>query len=180
MNALTIWLSFAGVALAAVYPFSKRYTHLPQVVLGAAFGWSIPMAFAAQTGHVPALAWGLFAVNIVWSTAYDTFYAMVDRDDDLVAGAKSSAILFGRYDRLITALLQLAVLVGLGLIGRAAGLGWIYDLGLVAAAGFAVYQQYLIRHRERGPCFKAFLNNNWFGAAAFAGMVLNYALTGGA
>lgn len=176
MNRLTVLLSIPGAALAAIYPFSKRYTHLPQVVLGAAFGWSIPMAFAAQTGHVPPLAWGLFAVNIVWSTAYDTFYAMVDRDDDLVAGAKSSAILFGRYDRLITGLLQAAVLLGLWLLGRDAGLGAVYDAGLVVAAGFAVYQQYLIRNRERAPCFRAFLNNNWFGAAVFAGMVLGYAL----
>lgn len=177
MNRLTVLLSIPGAALAAMYPFTKRYTHLPQVVLGAAFGWSIPMAFAAQAGHVPLLAWGLFVVNILWSTAYDTFYAMVDRDDDLVAGAKSAAILFGRHDRLITALLQLTVLVGLWLVGRAVGLGPCFDAGLVVAAGFALYQQYLIRNRERGPCFRAFLNNNWFGAAVFAGMVLSYLLS---
>lgn len=171
-NWFTVLLAIPGAALAAFYPFSKRYTHLPQVVLGAAFGWSIPMAFAAQTGHLSALAWGLFLLNIIWATVYDTFYAMVDRDDDLVYGAKSSAILFGRYDRLITGILQIALLVGFWLLGRAVGLGIWFNIGLLVAAGFAAYQQYLIRNRERGPCFKAFLNNNWFGGAVFVGMVL--------
>src|SRR5699024_9925559 len=169
-NWFTVLLSIPGAALAAFYPFSKRYTYLPQAVLGAAFGWSIPMAFAAQTGHLPALAWGLFVLNILWATVYDTFYAMVDRDDDLIYGAKSSAILFGRYDRLITGLLQIVILVGFWLLGLACGLGGWFDAGLVVAAGLAVYQQYLIRHRERGPCFQAFMNNNWFGGAIFVGM----------
>ena len=174
LNRLTILMSFGGVVLAAVYPFTKRYTHLPQVVLGAAFGWAIPMAFAAQTGTVPKLAWLLFTVNVLWSTAYDTMYAMVDREDDLKIGVKSTAILFGEADRLVIGILQGLVLLGLVLAGRMAGLGGLYYLGLLAAAALALYQQYLIRNRDRQGCFQAFLNNNWFGAAVFAGIFLDY------
>ncbi|HSH28795.1 MAG TPA: 4-hydroxybenzoate octaprenyltransferase [Thiohalobacter sp.] len=174
LNPLTIKLAFVGAALAAIYPFTKRFTHLPQLVLGAAFGWGIPMAFAAQTGELPRLAWLLFLVNILWATVYDTQYAMVDRDDDLKVGVKSTAILFGEADRLIIAMLQLLVLLGLGLVGGMAQLGLYYYLGLTVAAALALYQQYLTRNRERDACFRAFLNNSWFGAAVFAGLVLDY------
>lgn len=175
MNALTILLSFGALALAAVYPFMKRYTHLPQVVLGMAFGWAIPMAFAAQTGEVPPLAWLLFLANILWTTAYDTAYGMVDREDDVRIGVKSTAILFGEADRVLIALLQGMALFTLVMVGRQAGLGGYYYAGLGAAAVLAVYQLYLIRHRDGPSCFKAFLNNNWFGAAVFVGIALDYA-----
>lgn len=175
MNAFTILLSFGALALAAVYPFMKRYTHLPQVVLGMAFGWAIPMAFAAQTGEVPPLAWLLFLANILWTTAYDTMYGMVDRADDLRIGVKSTAILFGEADRVSIALLQGAALFALVMVGRQAGFGSYYYWGLAAAAAFAAYQLYLIRHRDGPQCFKAFLNNNWFGAAVFLGIALDYA-----
>ncbi|MAT65042.1 MAG: 4-hydroxybenzoate octaprenyltransferase [Gammaproteobacteria bacterium] len=174
LNPLTIKLAFVGAVLAAIYPFSKRFTHLPQLVLGAAFGWGIPMAFAAQTGELPRLVWLLFLVNILWATVYDTQYAMVDRDDDLKIGVKSTAILFGEADRLIIGMLQLLVLLGLGLIGGMAQLGLYYYLGLAVAAALALYQQYLIRNRDRDGCFRAFLNNNWFGGVVFAGLVLDY------
>lgn len=174
LNRLTIQLAFVAVLLAAAYPFSKRYTHLPQLVLGAAFGWAIPMAFAAVLGEIPKIAWLLFTVNILWSTAYDTFYAMVDRDDDLKIGVKSTAILFGESDRLVVGVLQVLTLGGLLLVGRMAGLGLYYYLGLLVAAGLSLYQQYLARQRDRAGCFQAFLNNNWFGAAVFAGIFLHY------
>ena len=174
MNALTIKLSFVGVALAAIYPFMKRFTHLPQVVLGMAFGWAIPMAFAAQTGSVPKVAWLMYVINIVWSVVYDTMYAMADREDDIKAGVKSTAILFGDADRVIIAILQGMVLLGLLLLGQQLGLGMAYYLGLAVAVAFGVYQQFLIRARQPAQCFKAFLNNNWLGAAVFAGLVLSY------
>ena len=180
MNTLTIALSLVAVALAALYPFMKRYTYLPQVVLGAAFGWAVPMAFAAQTGAVPKIAWVVFVANILWATAYDTIYAMVDRDDDLRIGVKSTAILFGDMDRPIVALLQGLVLMALVLVGQDQELGIWYYLGLAAAAGFAGYEQFLIRDRTREQCFRAFLHNNWFGAAVFVGLALDYALTPGA
>jgi len=176
MNRLTVMLSFAGVFLAATYPFMKRFTSLPQFYLGAAFGWSIPMAFAAQTGAVPPVAWALFAANVFWSVAYDTAYAMVDRKDDLKVGVKSTAILFGVYDRLMVGLSHAVTLGLLAFTGFIAGLGMLYYAGLAAAAGFAVYQQYLMRDRARDGCFRAFLNNNWFGAAVFAGLLLDYYL----
>src|SRR3569623_425751 len=176
MNALTILMPFGAVALAALYPFMKRYTHLPQVVLGMAFGWSIPMAFDAETGSVPPLAWLLFLANILWTTAYDTMYGMVDRDDDLRIGVKSTAILFGEADRVSIALLQGAALFALVMVGRQAGLGIYYHAGLAAAAALALYQLYLFRHRAGAACFKAFLNNNWFGAAVFAGLAVDYAM----
>jgi len=174
LNTLTVLLSLPALALAISYPFMKRFHHLPQVHLGAAFGWSIPMAFAALTGAVPLLAWLLFAANVVWSVVYDTMYAMVDREDDLQVGTKSTAILFGVRDRRIIGRLQLLLLVLLVLVGLLGGLGWAYYAGLFAATWFALYQQYLIRNREPGQCFKAFLNNNWFGLIIFCGIVLDF------
>lgn len=174
MNRLTIYLAFVGVVLAALYPFTKRYTHLPQVVLGMAFGWAIPMAFAAQAGEVPKVAWLLFVINVVWSVAYDSMYAMADRDEDLKIGVKSAAILFGDADRVIIGLLQGLMLLGLVLLGRELALGTPYYLGLVVALGLAVYQQYLIRDRRPAECFRAFLNNHWLGAAVFAGLFAAY------
>jgi len=174
MNALTVWLSLAGGLLAASYPFMKRYTHLPQVYLGAAFGWAVPMAFAAQTGAVPRTAWLLFVATVLWATAYDTMYGMVDREDDRKIGVRSTAILFGDADRTIIGIIQLLALSALALAGQAAGLGGFYYFGLLLAAGLALYQQFLIRERKPEQCFKAFLNNNWFGAAVFSGIILEY------
>jgi 4-hydroxybenzoate polyprenyltransferase len=174
MNNLTRWLSLAGAALAASYPFMKRYTHLPQVYLGAAFGWAVPMAFAAQTGAVPRVAWLLFVATVLWATVYDTMYGMVDRKDDLRIGVKSTAILFGEADRAIIGVLQVLLLLALVLAGQLAGLGMYYHFGLLLALVFAVYQQYLIRDRDPAACFSAFLNNNWFGAAVFGGIALHY------
>jgi len=174
LNRLTILLSFAGAFLAATYPFLKRYTHLPQFYLGAAFGWGIPMAFAAQTGGVPPLAWVLFAANVFWAVAYDTAYAMVDRGDDLKVGVKSTAILFGRYDRVMIFLFHIVTIALLAMVGTLAHLGLGYYAGLVVALGLAIYQQHLIRERERDGCFRAFLNNNWLGATVFAGLLWHY------
>jgi 4-hydroxybenzoate polyprenyltransferase len=176
LNRLTILLSFAGAFLAATYPFVKRFTHLPQFYLGAAFGWGIPMAFAAQTGGIPPAGWVLFAANVCWAVAYDTAYAMVDRDDDRKVGVKSTAILFGRHDRAMVFLFHVLTLSLLAYSGALAGLGLRYYAGLAAALGFALYQQQLMRDRTRDGCFRAFLNNNWFGAAVFAGLMLNYSL----
>lgn len=174
MNRLTIMLSFVAVLLAALYPFTKRYTHLPQVFLGAAFGWAVPMVFAAQTGTVPQAAWLLFIATVLWATAYDTMYAMVDRPDDMKIGVKSTAILFGEADRMIIGMIQVMFFAAMLLAGRQLALGVFYYLGLAAASGFAVYQQYLIRNRAAPGCFKAFLNNNGFGAVIFCGIVLDY------
>jgi 4-hydroxybenzoate polyprenyltransferase len=176
LNLLTILLSLVGALLAATYPFMKRVTHLPQVYLGAAFGWSVPMAFAAQTGSVPPIAWLMFTATVLWATAYDTMYAMVDREDDLVLGVKSTAILFGESDRQIIGIIQAMVLVCLLMIGHQAELGLYYFAGVVVASGLALYQQALIRYREREGCFRAFINNNWFGAAVFLGLLLDYLL----
>jgi len=173
-NALTIQLAFVAVGLAAVYPFMKRHTHLPQVWLGAAFAWSVPMGFAAQTGGVPPLAWLLLSAVVLWVLVYDTQYAMVDREDDLRIGIRSTAILFDDADRLIIGILQVLLLVNLWLVGRQAGLGTPYHLGLGAAAALAAYQQWLIRARAPAGCFRAFLNNNWFGLAVFAGIAASY------
>ena len=173
-NMLTIQLAFAGLALALSYPFMKRFHSLPQVHLGAAFGWAIPMAYAAVTGELPALAWLLFLSNVLWSVIYDTQYAMVDRADDLRIGVKSTAILFGEHDRRIIGYLQIALLALLILIGLLAGRGGAYYLGLFVAAWFALYQQYLIRNREPAACFQAFLNNNGFGLTVFCGLLLDF------
>jgi 4-hydroxybenzoate polyprenyltransferase len=174
LNTLTIMLSVVAVLLAGSYPFMKRVTHLPQVYLGAAFGWAVPMAFAAVTGGVPPLGWLMFTATVLWATVYDTMYAMVDRDDDIVLGVKSTAILFGDADRQIIGVLQTMLLICLVMIGHQAGLGWFYYGSLVIAALLALYQQGLIRYREREGCFRAFLNNNWFGAVIFTGMLLDY------
>ncbi|HET6586256.1 MAG TPA: 4-hydroxybenzoate octaprenyltransferase [Oleiagrimonas sp.] len=175
-NPLTVKLSFAGAALAAIYPFTKRYTHLPQVVLGAAFGWSIPMAFAAVTNHVPPLGWLLFLGNVLWSTIYDTEYAMVDREDDLKVGAKSTAILFGELDRVIIGMLMATFALTMALVGQRAHLGWPYWAGFAVAMALFVYQQWLIRHRQRGPCLTAFRNNNWVGFALWLGLLVALAI----
>ena len=174
MNDLTIMLSVVGVVLAIIYPFMKRHTHLPQVFLGLAFGWAVPMVFAAQTGAVPPVAWLLFVATVLWATAYDTMYAMVDRPDDLRIGVKSTAILFGDADRLLIGMIQMLFLVAMLLVGRQLDMSLFYYAGLAVAAGFGIYQQYLIRNRQAAACFKAFLNNNWFGAAIFCGIVLHY------
>ncbi|MDD3519213.1 MAG: 4-hydroxybenzoate octaprenyltransferase [Chromatiales bacterium] len=174
LDRLTILMSFVAVALAATYPFMKRFHYLPQVHLGAAFGWAIPMTFTAQTGALPPPGgWLLFLLAVLWAVIYDTFYAMADREDDLRIGVKSSAILFGEGDRLIVGVLQVLMLIGLVLVGRQFGLGIPYYLGLCAGAGLFVYQQYLVRHREPAACFRAFLNNHWFGTAVFAGIALD-------
>jgi len=179
LNRQTIYLSFGALLLAAVYPFSKRYTQLPQVVLGAAFGWAIPMAFAAVQGEVPRIAWLLFTVNVLWSTVYDTFYAMVDREDDVKIGVKSTAILFGESDLLIVGVLQILMLAGLILVGQLADLGRYFYLGLLVVAGLSLYQQYLARRRDRDGCFQAFLNNNALGACVFLGILLHYLAAAG-
>jgi 4-hydroxybenzoate polyprenyltransferase len=159
-----------------IYPFMKRFTHVPQVFLGAAFGWAVPMAFTAVSGSfaIPAYAWVLFAATIIWALIYDTEYAMVDREDDLKIGIKSTAILFGRHDRAIIALLQAIMLAMLVWVGQAAGLGWAYFGGLGVAAVLAAYQQLLIREREPKACFTAFLHNNYVGMAIFVGLVLDF------
>ncbi|HVB83917.1 MAG TPA: 4-hydroxybenzoate octaprenyltransferase [Rhodanobacteraceae bacterium] len=175
-NPLTIKLSFAGAALAALYPFSKRYTDLPQVVLGAAFGWSIPMAFAAVQGTVPPLGWLLFLGNVLWSTIYDTEYAMVDREDDLKAGARSTAILFGDADLPILGVLIASFLLAMLLVGTRAQLAWPYFLGLVAAAGQFSWQLWTQRDRRPEHCLAAFRQNNLLGMTLWAGMALALAL----
>ena len=177
MNLLTIRLSIAAVGLAALYPFMKRYTYLPQVFLGLAFGWAVPMAFAAQTGEVPLIAWLLLTGTVLWATAYDTMYAMVDRADDLNVGVKSTAILFGEADRLIIGAIQLLLMLVLVLVGRQAELGGIYYLGLGIASLSLLYQQKLIWQRQPADCMKAFLHNNWFGMAVFLGILGDYGLS---
>lgn len=174
MNTLTLLLAIPAAFLAGSYPFMKRFTHLPQAYLGAAFGWAIPMAFAAQTGAVPLNAWLLFVANIFWALAYDTMYAICDREDDLKIGVKSAAVMLGRFDRLGIALMQLLTLALLALAGLLFGLGVPFLLGLVAASGFAVYQQYLIRDRDPKLSFQAFLNNHYFGMAVFLGIAIDY------
>ena len=173
LNRLAQALALGGALVATVYPFLKRWTHLPQAALGVAFSWGIPMAFAAVNGSVSGAAWLLFAASLVWIVAYDTIYAMVDRDDDLRIGIKSTAILFGRADRLIVASLQLVALVLLLGLGTVLALGPAYYLATAAIGGLFVYQQWLIRRREREPCFRAFGNNVWVGFALFAGTVLH-------
>ena len=174
LNALSLKLSIVAVFLAVSYPFMKRFTHLPQAYLGMAFGWSIPMAFAAQSGQLPLAVWLLFLANICWTVAYDTMYAMVDRDDDVKIGVMSTAILFGGHDKLIIGLLQLStlgLLVWVGLVFERAG---YYYFGLLLASFFFIYQQWLIAERDDKRCFQAFLNNNWFGAVVFLGLLLDF------
>jgi 4-hydroxybenzoate polyprenyltransferase len=174
LDRLTQLLALAGAAMIVTYPFFKRFFVLPQAYLGAAFSWSIPMAYAAQSGAVPRLAWLLFIANILWTTAYDTIYAMVDREDDLKIGIRSSAILFGEADRAMIGLMQAMTLLALVLAGVDMRLSYWFYLGLGGAALFAVYQQILIRNREPQACFRAFLNNNYFGMSVFGGIALHF------
>jgi len=176
LNDLTLLLSVPAVLLAASYPFTKRFFAIPQAYLGIAFGFGIPMAFAAQLGSVPPLAWLLLLANVFWAIAYDTEYAMVDRDDDARLGIHSSALLFGKYDVAAVMSCYAITLALLARAGQMAGLGWIYYAGLAAAAGIALYHYSLIKHRRREACFKAFLHNSWFGAAVFAGIAAEYLL----
>ncbi|MDD2052975.1 4-hydroxybenzoate octaprenyltransferase [Pseudomonas putida] len=175
-NAATVWLSLGGLALAASYPFMKRYTYYPQVVLGAAFSWGMPMAFTAETGSLPATAWLLFIANLLWTVGYDTYYAMTDREDDLKIGVKSTAILFGDADRLIILSLQGLALGCLLLAGGRFELGGWFHLGLLAAAACFVWEFWYTRNRDPQRCFKAFLHNHWAGLAIFVGIVADYAL----
>lgn len=173
-NRLTILLSFIGVVLAAVYPFMKRVTDWPQIVLGAAFAWAIPMAWAAQTGHLEAVALLLFLIAVVWAVAYDTLYAMADREDDIKIGIRSTATLLGDRDLWLVASMQCVVLLGMAGIGRYFDRGAIYYAGLLIAAGFACYQLYIARHRDPQQCVRAFLNNNYLGMAIFLGIVIDF------
>lgn len=174
MNTLTIWMSLGGIALAVSYPFMKRYHYLPQVHLGAAFGWAVPMAFTAQANEITPLTWLLFLATVLWATAYDTMYAMVDRMDDIKIGVKSTAVLFGLLDRLIIGIIQAMLIFSLVLIGQRAELGGFYYTGVALAACFSIWQQHLIRHRVPAKCFQAFLNNNWLGMVLFISVVLDY------
>ena len=176
LNRLAVWMSVVGVLLAASYPFLKRYTYLPQVYLGMAFGWGIPMAFAAVQGTVPPVAWLLYIGNILWATAYDTWYAMVDREDDLRMGSKSTAILFGELDLVAQGVLYAAMFLALALAGQRADMGVFYWVGLAAAAALVAWEFQTARTRERADCFRAFLHNNWVGMAVFAGIALDFAL----
>lgn len=173
-NIETIMLSFGGLVLAACYPFMKRYTHLPQVFLGAAFAWSIPMAFTAVSGEVPHLAWLIYIATLLWTVAYDTMYGMVDRDDDVKLGVKSTAILFGDADKLIIGLLQLCTLITLVILGTRLEFNFVYYISVAATAGLFIYQQVLIRFRQRERCFQAFLNNHYAGLILFIGIAGQY------
>lgn len=174
MNELTVKLSFIGIVLAFIYPFMKRYTHLPQLFLGLAFSWAIPMAWAAQANALPPQVWLLFVINALWTIAYDTQYAMVDRDDDLEIGVKSTAILFGRFDKTIIGVLQLLTLALFIMLGYWLHLGAVFYWGVLASAGLFAYQQNLIRFRDRDDCFKAFLNNNQVGMIMALAIFISY------
>ncbi|OGS80615.1 MAG: 4-hydroxybenzoate polyprenyltransferase [Gallionellales bacterium GWA2_55_18] len=174
LNNLTLLLSVPAVLLAASYPFTKRFFAIPQAYLGIAFGFGIPMAFAAQLGSVPPVAWLLLVANVFWAIAYDTEYAMVDRDDDIWLGIHSSALFFGKYDVAAVMACYAATLALLAWAGLVTGLGWVFYAGLLVAAGIALYHYTLIKDRSRETCFAAFLHNNWFGAAVFAGIAADY------
>ena len=174
LNELTFWLSFGGLGLAVLYPFTKRFTFMPQLFLGAAFSWAIPMAFAAETGAVPEIAWLLYVANLVWTVAYDTEYAMCDREDDLKLGIKSTAILFGDADRLMIAILQGLTLLALIMVGQRLEFSWPWYAGLAGMSLSFLFQHSLIRYRERWPSFHAFLNNHWAGASVFIGLYFQY------
>ena len=173
-NTLTVQLSFVAIILAGTYPFLKRYTYLPQFFLGLTFGWSIPMAFAATTNSIPKIAWLLLIANILWVVVYDTIYAMIDREDDLKIGIKSTAILFDDADIFIIGLIQSLVLIALIVIGQQASLNTIYYFSLIIGGCLFLYQLYLIRNRDQKKCMQAFLNNNWFGLVVFIGLFINY------
>ena len=173
-NVLTIKLAFAGALLASTYPFFKRWTHFPQVILGLAFGWGIPMAFAAETGQIASVAWLILLINVIWSVIYDTLYAMVDRDDDISIGLKSTAIMFGRSDLLILRLLKLVMIVLLLLLGLKLQFSWPWFAGVAVATVLFARQQYQVRNRDRDACFNAFLNNNWVGVAIWTGLLTTY------
>lgn len=175
LNALCIVLAFIGASLTLVYPFTKRFTHVPQLILGATFNWGIILAFAAQCDRLPPLAWCLYGIALLWTLAYDTMYAMVDREDDKRIGIKSTALWLGRYDRLSIALLQAMVLLGLVGIGWVYRLSWPYYIGLCGALSLAIYQQVLLKNRLPKLCFQAFLNNHWFGMVVFAGLLSHFA-----
>lgn len=175
-NALTVKLSFAGLVFALGYPYLKRVTHLPQFGLGVAFSWGIPMAFAAERNELPSELWLVFIAALLWSVVYDTFYAMVDRNDDLLVGVRSTAILFGSLDRRVIGVLQVLVILLLWFGTRPFGLGLPFTVALVCGAGLFAWQQYLTRDRDREHCFRAFLNNNFFGVIVFAGIALDYLL----
>jgi len=174
LNSLTIWLSFGGIVLAASYPFMKRYHYLPQVHMGVAFGWSVPMAYAAQTGSLPKMAWLLYVATVMWAVAYDTIYSMVDREDDLKIGVKSTAILFGDYDRLLIGLFQGLFLLAMLLVGIDLDFSTIYFVALLLASLLLLFQQFLINDRVPEHCFIAFLNNHWVGAILFFGIMGHY------
>ena len=178
LNKLTIYMSVVAVLLAATYPFMKRYTHLPQIFLGAAFAWAVPMAFAAQTNTVPTVAWLLFLANVLWTTAYDTLYAMADREEDMLADIKSTAILFGDDDKVIVGIIQFSFLLVMALVGSKLEMSYVYYIGILIAAFLSIYQQKLVANRESARCLQAFLNNNWVGIALFTGVVAHYSLIG--
>ena len=173
-NVLTIKLAFAGAVLASTYPFFKRWTHFPQVILGLAFGWGIPMAFAAETGQIASVAWLILLINVIWSVIYDTLYAMVDREDDVSIGLKSTAIMFGRSDLLIIRVLKILMIALLVLLGLKLQFSWPWFTGVAIAAALFARQQYLVRNRDRDACFNAFLNNNWVGVAVWTGLLATY------
>ncbi len=177
LNTLSIKLSLVGLLLAISYPFTKRFFPMPQAYLGIAFGWGIPMAFAAILGYVPPVAWLLLLANISWAIAYDTEYAMVDREDDLKIGIQSSAITFGRFDVLAVMCCYIVTLLLLALTGQLLGLGYAYYMGLALAASVAIHHYFLIRQREKTNCFKAFLANNWFGFSVFMGLAAQYLMS---
>ena len=173
-NVLTIKLAFAGALLASTYPFFKRWTHFPQVILGLAFGWGIPMAFAAETGQIASVAWLILLINVIWSVIYDTLYAMVDREDDVSIGLKSTAIMFGRFDLLIIRVLKILMIALLVLLGLKLQFSWPWFAGVASAGVLFARQQYLVRERDRDACFNAFLNNNWVGVAVWTGLLATY------
>ena len=179
LNLYTVLMSFVALGLASVYPFMKRVTHLPQLVLGAAFSWSIVMAFTAVQGALPWWAWLLYLANLLWTVAYDTMYAMVDRDDDIAAGIKSTALLFGKADKLCIAALQAAVVASIAILAICLNWAWPIYLALVVMVVLFGYQQWLIRDRQRDNCLRAFLHNNYVGLTMFLGIALQYALTVG-
>ncbi len=174
LNKLVQMLALAATSLLIIYPFTKRFLSVPQLVLGVAFGWAVPMAYAAQTGELNPICWLIFAIAVIWAVIYDTLYAMVDRDDDLEAGVRSTAILFGEADRFVVAGLQTCMILGLLMLGARAELGGWYIAGVIGAIAFMAYEQWLIRDREREACFRAFQNNHYIGMTLFIGIALDY------